>query len=104
MSQKFLFQILFVATVAVNSCGCASSSKERRVADGKPSAGAQVGKGAVNGLRYIVGVPVALAVGVTAPLAGGSPLVGLEMLEALHRYEPSDGPPEQKENSYFSPP
>ena len=104
MSHKLLLQTLFVATMLVNFCGCASPSKERRVADGKPSAGAQIGKGAVNGLRYVVGVPVALAAGVAAPLGGGSPLVGLEMLEELHRYEPSDSPPEKEENSFFSPP
>lgn len=104
MNQKLLLPALFVAIVAINLCGCASSSKERRVADGKPSTGAQIGTGAVIGLRYIVGVPVALAAGVVAPLGGGSPLVGLEMLEELHRYEPSGSPPEKEENTFFSRP
>ena len=104
MNQKLLLPTLFVAIMVINSCGCASSSKEGRVADEKPSAGAQIGTGAVIGLRYIVGVPVALAAGVVAPLGGGSPLVGLEMLEELHRYEPSDSPPEKEENTFFSRP
>ena len=93
MKQKLSLRNILIAMVLVSFCSCASPSKEKRVADGKPSVGAQVGKGAVNGLRYLFGVPLFVGMTVLAPLGGGSPAYGLKGLQKLADYELPDGPP-----------
>ena len=72
---------------------CASPAKEKRLTSGGPSAGARIGKGAVNGLRYLVGAPFFVGMAVLGPLGGAPPSAGLEMLQKLHDYELPDGPP-----------
>jgi hypothetical protein len=90
MNQLSLQNVL-VATMLLSFCSCASPSKDKRRADGRASAGVQIQKGAVNGLRYLVGVPFFLGVAILGPFGGVSPAYGLEGLQELHDYEVPDG-------------
>ncbi len=93
MNQKLSLHKILAAAVLFSFCSCASPSQGKRVADGRPSAGAQIGKSAVNGLRYLVGAPFFLGVAVFGPIGGAPPSVGLQMLQDLHDYELPDGSP-----------
>jgi hypothetical protein len=92
-----------VVSVLVIFCGCASFSKEKRVADGRPSAGARIGKGVVNGCRYLVGAPFFIGMAVFGPLGGAPPSAGIEKLQELYDYELPDGPP-KPESGFNLPP
>ena len=104
MNQKLSFQNVFVATVLFSFCSCASPSKDRQVAAVKPSAGAQIGKGAVTGLRYLVGAPFFLGMAILGPLGGASPAYGFEGLQQMYDYEPTDGPSKPKKDAFGLPP
>jgi hypothetical protein len=82
-------KILAVALLG-GLCSCASPSRVTPVARAKPSVGSQVGRSAVNGFRYVFGVPLSLGVTVLGPLAGVSPSAGIQMLQDLHDYKLPD--------------
>ena len=84
--------------VMLSFCACASSPKEKHVADGKRTVSAQVGRGAVNGLRYLVGVPFFLGITVLGPVGGCPPTAGLAMLQELYDYELPEGPATSSSN------
>ena len=99
MNQRILVRKILMVGVLVVFWSCASPAKEKRLASGGPTAGARIGKGAVDGLRYVVGAPFFLAMAILGPLGGASPSVGLGMLQQLHDYElPEESP---KPTSYI---
>ena len=71
-------------------CSCASPSQVTPVARAREPIGTQVGRGAVNGFRYAIGVPLSLGMTIFGPLAGVSPSAGIQMLQDLHDYKLPD--------------
>lgn len=74
----------------VGLCSCASTSQEKPGVSGRSSPGAQVARGAVHGLRYLIGVPLSLGVTVLGPIGGVPPSTGFQMLQDLHDFKLPD--------------
>jgi len=100
MNQRRSLRNAVVVMLLVSFCGCASPAAPKRVAAAvaRPSVGARMGKGVVDGFRYLVGGPFFLGMAILGPLGGASPSAGLEGLRLLHDYELPDGSP--KPTSY----
>jgi len=100
INQRPAFRNAVVMSLLVSFYGCATPAPPKRVAaaDARPSVGARIGKGAVDGFRYLVGGPFFLGMAILGPLGGASPSVGLEGLRQLREYELPDGSP--KPTSY----
>jgi hypothetical protein len=82
-------KILSVALLG-GLCSCAGTSQVTPVARARPPVGSQVGRSAVNGLRYVFGVPLSVGVAILGPLGGVSPSTGIQMLQDLHDYKLPD--------------
>ena len=105
MNYKSPLQNVLVAVVLISLCSCAGPSKNLGASAPpakKPSAGAQVGKGVVMGLRFVVGVPVFFMMLIAVPMGGGSPAAAFSLFGGLFEDLP-DSPPPATEAPYPTP-
>lgn len=75
-------------------CSYPGTSQVAPVACARPSVGSRVGRGAVNGLRYMFGVPPSPGMSILWPLGRVLPSTGIQMLQDLHDQKLPDRAPQ----------